>query len=521
MADGSCELTREQIIEMCEARAREEKEILDHGKHTGAQITDRFRLDCLRCNTLGDGLLFAQRLREKYLHNALEAGWLRWSGHHWVDDITNRALADVEIIAEEYLKLLTGPARVSDDDPKDEIKRKQKLQREILRRVQWLRSEKGRTSTLKFAAANPVFDLTIMGTEIDQHPMKLPCPNGVINLLTGELEPGNQTDYLKTACPTEFHGFNDPAPELEHHLAVVFDKDELMIGYIRRLLGYCITGLTTERIFPLWRGGGFNGKGVLVEAIKHVLGDLAGPISAEMLLNQKNARSSAAPSPDIMSLRGRRFIWASETDDNRRFSTSTVKWLTGSDTLVGRAAHAPFPTTFRPTHKLILMTNEIPAASADDMAFWRRVHLVDFRLTFVEGEPTRENERPMDKGILDKLKAEASGILAWLVRGCLEWQQRGLDPPPAVFEATASQRALDDFIGEWVAECTARVPGAMTETSMLYKDIPGKSFEPWYLENWGSKVPTMKAFTMKMARRFERGHHPVTRKSIFRGIELL
>jgi hypothetical protein len=111
-----------------------------------------------------------------------------------------------------------------------------------------------------------------------------------------------------------------------------------------------------------------------------------------------------------MSLRGRRFIWASETDDKRRFSTSTVKWLTGSDTLVGRAAHAPFPTTFRPTHKLVLMTNEIPSASADDMAFWRRVHLVDFRLTFVEGEPARENERRMDKGILDKLKAEASGI---------------------------------------------------------------------------------------------------------------
>jgi putative DNA primase/helicase len=297
MADEPCDFTPEQIKELCEARAREIKETYDIGKPAGEQTSDKFRLDCLRCNHLGDGLLFAHRLREKYRYNASSASWLRWAGHHWVDDITSRALADVEVASEEYLKLLAGPARVSDGDSKDESKHKQKLQRDILRRVQWLRSEKGRTSTLKFAATNPVFDLTIEGNEIDQHPMKLPCPNGVINLWTGDLEPGRQEDYLKTACETEFHNIRDPAPELERHLAVVFEEDELMIGYLRRLLGYCITGLTTERIFPLWRGGGFNGKGVLIEAIKHVLGDLAGrsPPRCSCTKRTPGARPHRAP----------------------------------------------------------------------------------------------------------------------------------------------------------------------------------------------------------------------------------
>ena len=40
----------------------------------------------------------------------------------------------------------------------------------------------------------------------------------------------------------------------------------------------------------------------------------------------------------------------------------------------------------------------------------------------------------------DKLRAEAPGILARAVRGCLAWQRGGLNPPDVVRDATATYR---------------------------------------------------------------------------------
>ena len=48
--------------------------------------------------------------------------------------------------------------------------------------------------------------------------------------------------------------------------------------------------------------------------------------------------------------------------------------------------------------------------------------------------------------LLDELRKEWEGILAWCVRGCLEWQQDGLKPPPIVIQATSEYRREEDLI---------------------------------------------------------------------------
>ncbi len=66
---------------------------------------------------------------------------------------------------------------------------------------------------------------------------------------------------------------------------------------------------------------------------------------------------------------------------------------------------------------------------------WRRIYLIQFDVTIPE------NER--DPHLLEKLRGEASGILAWAVQGCLEWQANGagaegLRPPERIRNATRS-----------------------------------------------------------------------------------
>ena len=172
-----------------------------------------------------------------------------------------------------------------------------------------------------------------------------------------------------------------------------------------------------------------------------------------VLLDQGKNRNAAGPSPDIMSLRGLRMAFASETDEGQRFSSTRVKWFSGGDTLIGRYPHDKRNISFEPTHLLVLLTNHKPHAPASDFAFWERLLLVDFPLSFVDRKPQNENERPMDKGLKDRLLQELPGIAAWLVRGCLEWQRVGIAPPAKVREATSEYRRDEDLLADFVDEC--------------------------------------------------------------------
>ena len=96
------------------------------------------------------------------------------------------------------------------------------------------------------------------------------------------------------------------------------------------------------------------------------------------------------------------------------------------------------PIEFTPTHLIMLLTNHKPHAPADDQAFWDRVILLPFLCRFVENP--KDGEKKRDRDIQDKLKAEAPGILAWLVRGYLAWKTEGLNPPESVKQAQEYQR---------------------------------------------------------------------------------
>src|SRR5207249_2041771 len=87
---------------------------------------------------------------------------------------------------------------------------------------------------------------------------------------------------------------------------------------------------------------------------------------------------------------------------------------------------------FDPSHKLIIVANHKPIVSDTSPAFWRRLRLVPFDVSIPEHE--------QDPALLEKFKAEADGILAWMVRGCLMWQQHRLETPDEIRSATEGYR---------------------------------------------------------------------------------
>jgi putative DNA primase/helicase len=144
-------------------------------------------------------------------------------------------------------------------------------------------------------------------------------------------------------------------------------------------------------------------------------------------------------------LRGARLVTAMETGSGQRWNEERIKLLTGGDKVTARFMRQDF-FEYDPKFKLMISGNHRPRLSNIDEAIKRRLLLVPFTVEIPEAE--RDRELP------EKLRDEWPAILRWMVDGCFTWQQRGLDPPAAVTDATRAYIAGEDTIAQWLDERT-------------------------------------------------------------------
>jgi putative DNA primase/helicase len=523
MTDNVVDLAA-KVAERVQAEEAHLAPLADQPKEkSGGPDDPRFVHGCIQNNERGDGLMFCALHRGRYLYNKIQARWYDWAGHYWQPDIMGAAVEGVEEVAlkfanatdpiTEQLAELEGDLKKAEqradealrnDDPAtkrtadmdvailDEQVRKFKADRaKLYKRADQLRA-KVRAEKCLWWAHNVPGRLAVKGDEFDKKPLLLACPNGVIDLETGKLMPGNPDDLLVRSIKIPYDP-NAEAPDWNKFLLDIYEGDQEKVDFIRRYLGYCLTGLTTEQIILFFIGDGANGKGTLVETMHYILDQLAWSISPELILEQKNPRPTAGASADIVSLYGRRLVIASETEKNRRIGAANLKRFTGGDTLNGRSPFDKEETNFDATHKMIGITNDLPLGLLSDFSLQRRIRIITHRLRYVADVAAEQLKDPQNadcyrqkNGELPKLlRQQAPGILADLVRACIEYQENGLTPPDSIIADAEAHRASEDHLGRFLAEACTRVDDD-PDHRILFKDFY-KSFAAWYTDEISDK----------------------------------
>ncbi len=445
--------TEKTMLDQVEARKKEEAEKYPADEKKKSVIDSAFIRRCIWDNEVGDGTLYAELMRDRLVYNNNSQEWLIWGGHSWRRDDMKVSLAMTSEVVKRYaaeIKLISQESKEAAQ--KETVEYLDNLLKAARASKNRLLKNSGRNNCLAAAISihNP---LAISGDELNNEPWLLACKNGVINLKTGELKDGRPDQYITLASNIEWKGIECESPKWDAFLLEIFNGDQEKVKYFIKLLGYAITGNSHIHVFPVLYGEhGRNGKGTIVAILYHILGPMAGPIPTEMLLKQRNGRSSSGPSPDIMSLKGRRIAIASEPNEGERFDMGKVKFFTGGDRVQGRNPHDKYVIEFDPTHTLFLLTNEKPGAKYDDDALWSRIRIINFPFSYVV-EPTEDYHRKADENLLLDLKEEASGILASLVRGCLLWRKEGLTPPESVKSDTETWRRDEDQLADFLDEC--------------------------------------------------------------------
>jgi putative DNA primase/helicase len=299
--------------------------------------------------------------------------------------------------------------------------------------------------------------------QFDTNPWLLATPGGTVDLKTGNLLPARREDYITKQTSVT------PEPRVEDRgkpptlflkfLDRVFDHDGELIAFVKRFLGYCLTGDTSEHCFLFLYGTGRNGKGVFCRIIMHVLsvGDYACGSPIELFLDQKNDRHPT----DEARLYKVRVTIAQETPKDRAWNEAKIKNMTGGDPITARFMRQDF-FDFWPECKIILAGNHKPKLNLVDEAIRARLKLIPFTVTIPADE--------RDPELSTKLKAEGPSILRWMIDGCLEWQANGLGEPPAVTEASLTYFHDQDKYAAWLDERTERRQMAQTASGDLFKD---------------------------------------------------
>ena len=115
-------------------------------------------------------------------------------------------------------------------------------------------------------------------------------------------------------------------------LADVTDDNRELQDFLQRLCGYCLSGETSEHAIFFFYGTGANGKSVFLNTIAAILDDYAKAAPIETFTESRGDRHSTG----IAGLQGARLVTAIETEQGRHWAESTIKTLTGGDTIAAR-----------------------------------------------------------------------------------------------------------------------------------------------------------------------------------------
>ena len=394
-----------------------------------------------------NGARHADRLRGERLFVSATGQWLEWTGQRWAAMTPEQIVADAkETSAAIFTKTADNFREVNSSENQAMMAKAAKLHgnADALARMEKMsRSEAG------MHAANP--------GDFDSDPYLLVCHNGVVDLQNGHLRQACLEDLVSKLAGCDF----DPAaecPMFEALLETILPDPELR-AFVQRAVGYTMTGLVDEEVFFLAYGTGQNGKSVFANIIAAVMGEYVVTLGAPLITLRKHDNEAER---QMAKLPGSRLALVNETSQGEVFDSARVKAIASREKLAARFLHKEV-FNFMPTHKLWIRTNHLPGSLDSGDGFWRRCIPVPFTVRI----PDEKKIGDLDRKII---AAELPGVLAWAVRGAVEYARRGLGVPQAIKTIVADYREETDILGEWLTERTEPDPDATVTVAAAFTD---------------------------------------------------
>lgn len=378
--------------------------------------------------------------------------WAHWVGTHWEMDQTaafNRSIEDLlsrmNMAAEEKLKAAYG---LPDDEHKAAIEKAKAYGAATRRTAARIASIQRMAANRRIARSAKLNTLNVLNFK-----------NGTLGLNTITLRPPSRDDLLTYCLPFDYDPDAQAPIWLNEYLPRVFvyenttETDHTLIALVQELMGYSLTDDTSLETMVWLFGDGGNGKTVLIEILRALLGPLSTSVDFQHLGMPGNY--------DLASLTGMRVAFSTESERGGTVSEGYVKRLVSGETIKARPIYGT-PFEFKSTAKVWWAMNDKPVIKSTSSSMWRRLKLIPFHRKF-EGHEK-------DPQLREKLMGELPGILNWALEGLRRlWANGGqFTYSYAAEEFLREYEAESNPIKQWIEERTIPTPEPFTSAETLY-----------------------------------------------------
>jgi len=449
-------------------------------EHDVARVVNAMYRDMYKCTDFGKNV------------------WYRWMGHIWAEtdcgvDLQIRLSSE---IAELFFKKTNAVSREMEqsnlmrctsietkgDCGACDYCDKNKL-REGLNKIY----TKLKTTTFKnniMKESKELFFDEQFTKKVDSNKDIIAFNNGVLDLTTFEFRDGKPEDYISFSTQIDYdedkkyYEYSE-WPQIELFLSQVLPDPEVR-SYFMKHLSTCLMGGNKAQKFHILTGSGSNGKSMLMNLASKALGDYAAVVPIA-LFTQKRAGSGSA-APEVIRLKGRRFVTMQEPDEKVALNTGLMKLVSSGEKMYARDLFKS-GCEFEVQAKFHLACNDKPEINSTDGGTWRRLMVINFVSKFTD-TPKEINQFLIDESIQYLVNSQewATPFLSYMIHTLKEGKGfHKLQAPPKVMEYTSEYRNDNDGIARFMNE---KIQASEIESeSGITKSILSSVFKIWKIQN--------------------------------------
>lgn len=382
-------------------------------------------------NDFGMSELFAEIYSEEARWVTERKEWYVWDGHVWRPD-TGSMLINEKV--KDFVRLMIlYCGEILDDDRR----------KAYTAFVSKMGDRRMRSRIIGDAASVMT---TPLGT-FDANPYLINCRNGTYDLRTMTFRESDWRDFQSMETGFEYTTLTGLSyPRWEKFIDEVTEGNKAKADYLQRALGYSLLGKSNEACMFIVHGKSTrNGKSTLLGAIERMLGDYSRVAPVGLICSTGRQKDANAAAPEVVALKGRRFVTMSESNEYGKLDEEKIKQFTGGEAISGRELYQA-PITFLPQFTMWLSCNDLPAVRDKSLFASDRIRVIEFNHHFTQQE--------QDKNLASEFDTPTArmGIFAWLLRGWEAYRQKGLDMPEEMQQVVRKYERDNDIVLQFLEE---------------------------------------------------------------------
>lgn len=376
--------------------------------------------------------LFAECYKSETRYCSEKKSWFTYSEGAWRKDIEAHIVSRK---VKEFCRLMVLYCGEIEEDS---------LRQEYTKFIVKMGDRRFRDRLMKDAADNE--NLVIYAEQFDANPYLINCKNGTFDLEKMEFREHDWRDFLTMQTNFNYTLQDARCRRWEKFIAEVTCNDEDKANYLQKALGYSMLGMANEECMFILHGKTTrNGKSTMLAAVEHLLGDYSTDAPVKLICRNGVSKDAEAPSPVLASLKGKRFVTMSESEDAGKLDESVIKQLTGGESITARNLYEA-AIRYTPQFTLWLSCNDLPTVKDKSLFASDRVRVIEFNRHFTEAE--------QDKNLKNEFQTQEAmqGIFAWLVAGYFKYKRLGLKMSPAMRKVVNQYEKDNDLILQFLEQ---------------------------------------------------------------------